>query len=129
MASGAPIVTVWNRARDQVLGSRVAVATGFWSRLRGLLGRGRLRRHEGLLIDPCRAVHMVGMRYPIDVAFLDPHRRVVATYDSLAPGRLTAFHPEARSALELPSGVLAATATIVGDLLELRPAADGSANE
>lgn len=126
MVTASPEVAVWNRARDQVLARRVAVATGFWPRFRGLLGRARLRRHEGLLLDPCRAVHMLGMRYPIDVAFLDPHRRVVATYDSLAPGRLTAFHREARSALELPAGVLAATATAVGDLLELRPAPDGA---
>jgi len=121
----ASVVEVRNVARREVLARKVAVATGWWSRARGLIARPRLRRHEGLLLRPCRAVHMMGMAYPIDVAFLDADARVLATYDTLRPGRLTRFHRAAAAALELPPGVLAATRTAVGDLLELLPASDG----
>jgi uncharacterized membrane protein (UPF0127 family) len=61
---------------------------------------------------------MLGMRYPIDVAFLDRGGRVLATYAELAPGRLSRYHRQATAALELPAGTLAATVTLVGHRLE-----------
>jgi hypothetical protein len=109
---------VTNLERDSVLGERVQVAETWWSRLRGLLGHSPLKRSEGLLIRPCRAVHMLGMRYPIDVAFLDPEGRMLAAYAELAPCRLSRYHRQAAAALELPAGTLAASGTLVGDRLE-----------
>jgi hypothetical protein len=41
----------------------------------------------------------------------------VATYRDLTPGSRTAWHPQARDALELPPGTLAATGTIEGDTI------------
>ena len=41
-----------------------------------MLGRPAPRPGEGLLLTPCSSVHMYGMRFPLDVAFLDrvvPH--------------------------------------------------------
>jgi uncharacterized membrane protein (UPF0127 family) len=85
--------------------------------MRGLLGRRRLGPGEGLLLTPCRAVHMYGMMFPVDVAFADDAGTVVAAYPSLTPGRRTRWHRDAWHALELPSGTLAATETCVGDRL------------
>ncbi|HEU4829254.1 MAG TPA: DUF192 domain-containing protein [Gemmatimonadales bacterium] len=104
-----------NVDRGTVLGSRVGVADRWWLRLRGLSGRKSLEAGEGLLLDPCRAVHMFGMRFPIDVAFLSRDGSVVAVYPALAPGARTQYHRAARSALELPAGTLAATGTMPGD--------------
>lgn len=97
---------------------RVGVADRFWLRARGLLGRSPLEGGEGLLIGPCRAVHTMGMRYPIDVAFLDQGGTVVATYQKLEPNRRTGYHGEAAWALELPAGTLDETATITGHRLK-----------
>ena len=113
----APIV-VHNQDRGQTLGERIRVADRWWSRARGLLGR-TLGEGEGLLIRPCRAVHMFGMSYPIDVAFLDGGSQEVATYADLGPGRMTRFHRSAETALELPAGQLARTGTRVGDRLAI----------
>ncbi|HEX6644532.1 MAG TPA: DUF192 domain-containing protein, partial [Gemmatimonadales bacterium] len=95
----------------------VTLADTLWRRLRGLSGRSGLAEGEGLMLVPCRAVHMFGMRFPIDVAFLDRDGTVVATYPSLGPGARTRYHREARSALELPAGTLDATGTRAGDTL------------
>jgi uncharacterized membrane protein (UPF0127 family) len=111
-------VAIRNQNRGQTLGERIRVADRWWSRARGLLGK-RLGEGEGLLIRPCRAVHMFGMSYPIDVAFLDAGSRVVATYADLRPGRMTRFHRSAETALELPAGQLARTGTCVGDRLTI----------
>ncbi len=115
-------VTVRNETRRVGLGSRVGVADNYWLRLRGLLGRPPLQPGEGLLITPCRAVHMMGMKYPIDVAFLDPDHRVVGVVDSLAPGRKSGWFRSARHALELPAGTLKATGTCEGDFILIEDA-------
>ena len=108
---------VRNVDRDAELGTRIGVADGWWSRSRGLLGRDALAPGEGLLLTPCRSIHMYGMRFPLDVAFLDREGTVVETYADLAPGRRTRWHRTARHALELPAGTLAATRTGPGDRL------------
>lgn len=109
------MVRIVNATRGRELGSSVELADSFWPRLRGLLGKSELDSGGGLLIDPCRAVHMYGMRFPLDVAFLDHGGEVVALYRELAPGTRTNWHKPARQALELPAGSLAATGTVVGD--------------
>jgi len=111
------VVRAENRARRSLLGTRIGLADGWWTRLRGLLGRERLEPGEGLLLRPCRAVHMLGMRLTLDIAFLDADGRVVALYPELRPGGRTRWHAAARDALELPAGTLAATGTREGDTI------------
>ena len=106
-----------NTMRDTTLGERVAIADTWWQRLRGLLGRPALQPGEGLLLTPCRAIHMAGMKYPLDVAFLDPQGLIVALYHRIAPGERTRWHASARSALELPAGTLKLTGTHLGDVV------------
>jgi uncharacterized membrane protein (UPF0127 family) len=65
---------------------------------------------------------MIGMRFAIDVAFLDADGRVVAVYQALPPGGSTRWHREARHALELPSGTLAGTGTLPNHVLSWTPA-------
>jgi uncharacterized membrane protein (UPF0127 family) len=103
------------------LGERIRVADSWWTRFRGLLGTPPLAPGEGLLIDPCRSVHMFGMRYPIDVAFLDRAGKVVGLCHRLAPGARSPWIHAARSALELPAGTLTAAGITEGDLLTLSP--------
>jgi uncharacterized membrane protein (UPF0127 family) len=107
-----------NAARGRVLGARIGVADWWWLRLRGLSGRANLDPGEGLLLKPCRAVHMMGMKFPLDVAFLDGGNRVIARYERLSPGARTRWHRAARAALELPAGTLQDTGTMEGDLVE-----------
>jgi uncharacterized protein len=106
-----------NPARDTILASRAGVADRWWLRLMGLSGRAGLAPGEGLLLTPCRAVHMYGMRFPLDVAFLDRSGAVLALYRGLAPRERTRWHRKATYALELPAGTLDATGTVEGDTI------------
>lgn len=112
------VVRVTNRTRDVLLGTSVGVADRWWLRLRGLLGRSGLGEGEGLLLRPCKAVHMAGMAFPLDVGFLDADGRLIALYPALPPRASTRWHRRARQALELPAGTFAATGSDLGDLVE-----------
>ena len=56
---------------ESFLGEKVRTASTFLSRLVGLLWAAAIEDGEGLWIVPCRSVHTLWMRYPIDVAILD----------------------------------------------------------
>ena len=109
---------VVNRTREILLGDRVRTAKTFLSRLVGLLGTAAIAEGEGLWIAPCRSVHTLGMRFPIDVAFLDARGVVVGILEEFPPNRVGRVFRDARGALELRAGTLAATGTSPGDRLE-----------
>ena len=116
------VFAVQNSGRGGVLlASNVRVADTPRSRRVGLLKHSELRAGEGLWIFPTQSIHTFGMRFPIDVAFLDSNLRVKRIYHHLVPWRLTRFVWGAQSVLELPSGCLADTQTNVGDQLQFSP--------
>jgi len=96
---------------------RVVVAAAFWSRFRGLMFRSGWGQDGGMMLIPCRQVHTFGMRFPIDVAFLDSQDRIVRIIPALPPGRISPYVREARSILELPAGTLERVGASVGDFL------------
>ena len=73
---------------QQWLASRARVAQTVAERMVGLLGRTGLEAGEGLVLPGCHSIHTVGMRFPIDVIFVDRQWRVVALRSAYAPGRL-----------------------------------------
>jgi len=78
-------------------------AHGFGARLIGWLGRRYLHANAALWLHPCRAVHSIGMRVPIDVVFLDAEGMVLRVVAGMTPGRV-AWLRGARSVIELPAG-------------------------
>ncbi|MEU4090054.1 DUF192 domain-containing protein [Streptomyces aureus] len=73
------------------------------ARRRGLLGRTGI---EGaLLLTPANSVHTFGMRFAIDVAYLDRSSRVLAVR-TMRPGRLGLPRPRARRVLEAEAGTM-----------------------
>jgi len=105
--------------REQCVVARVWNALSPWERTRGLLGRPPLQAGEGMLIADCRLVHTFGMRYRLDLAFLDGRGRVRKTVAALAPGRLAGSLP-AQATLELAPGTLARIGLQEGDCLSWR---------
>jgi uncharacterized membrane protein (UPF0127 family) len=71
---------------------------------------------EGLLIPKCVSVHTIGMKFPIDVLFVDWAAKVRHIYRSMQPGCRTTPVLENQDnnwVVELPSG--GALSTEVGD--------------
>lgn len=65
---------------------RFDVLTGFWERLRGLLGTDE--DADSVALVRCGSVHTFGMAYPIDVAFVHENGTVLESVRGLRPGRL-----------------------------------------
>jgi len=103
--------------RDGDVLAGAEVADGLTARSRGLLGR---RGFEGALVLPrTRAVHTVGMRFPIDVAFCDKDM-VVVGMTRLRPWRVSLPRRRGRSVVEAEAGAFERWGLRIGDRLELR---------
>lgn len=105
----------------------VEVATSAFMRARGLLGRAGLPPARALWLAPCRAIHTIGMRFAIDIVFLDRRSTVVALFAAVPPTRVVWGGWRARGALELAAGECARLGVRRGDALQMRPAGAGSA--
>jgi uncharacterized membrane protein (UPF0127 family) len=109
-----------NARTETVLASSVEVARTSAARRRGLLGRNELPRGSALVISRCNAIHTIGMRFAIDVAFVDSGGRVKKIVTGLPPWRI-AVSPLASMAIEFTAGVLQPDVLRVGDWLYLVP--------
>ena len=114
--------------RERIVCERCEVADTPLRRLRGLMGRPRLERGEGLLLRPAPSIHTCFMRFPIDAVFVDRQLEVVGVSERVRPWRLARARG-AHSVIELPAGECSRLRIATGDRLRLtdpRHAADGA---
>ncbi len=109
---------VRNRTRAVSLAEQADIADTSAKRRTGLLKHSHLEPGDGLWIVPCEAVHTFGMKFPIDVLFLDKKRKVLKIRQKMTRWKMAACL-RAHSVLELPSGMCESTGTLAGDQLEL----------
>lgn len=118
-----------NKTKETVLCESHEVADSPWKKTRGLMFREALPGEHGLLMvfePPSRpGIWMLGMRFPIDIVFLDPDRRVIRIVENARPLGLSwrtwrIFFPPGPSSfvLELPAGRASETRTLVGNELD-----------
>jgi uncharacterized membrane protein (UPF0127 family) len=86
----------------EVLGREVPVASTRYVRLLGLSYLCLDEAGLGLLIPRCRSVHTFGMRFALDLIFLDRDRRPCSVRRGVPPRRL-AWDRRACAVLELPA--------------------------
>ena len=108
---------VRNQSRNTLLADRAGIANTSKTRKTGLLKHDKLEPGEGLWIAPSEGVHTIGMKFPIDVLFLNKKRKVLKIRAALPRWRMS-LCLRAHSVLELPSGTAAATQTVPGDQLD-----------
>lgn len=106
----------WLVSDARVLAS-ARVAETRKERRRGLLGTSSL--DGAFVIDPCRSVHTIGMKYAIDVAFVDLDGIVVKTLH-MHRHRIGLPVMRARWVIEAEGGAFARWGLRVGDVIELR---------
>jgi hypothetical protein len=114
---------LYNQTRRALVVETLEVPTTLIMRMRGLLGRSRLALGSGMLLRNCRWIHTFGMRFPIDVVFLNREMRVVRTIHAMPPWRLSPLVWAADQTLELPVTLDGRHTCEVGDQLRLIPLA------
>jgi len=97
---------------------RLHVASTARERMRGLLGRTSLAEGEGMWFPRCRLIHTFGMRFPIDLVYMDEGRVVRKVVEKLRPGRLSACLG-ADSVIELNAGAVKAAGLCRGTKLKI----------
>jgi uncharacterized membrane protein (UPF0127 family) len=97
----------------------VVKARTFRTRALGLLTRRSLDARAGLLFEPGGSIHTFGMRFTIDVAFLDRDLRVLKACGQVRPWRMRTAPRHTRYTLELSAGRLATAAIVCGTCLRM----------
>ena len=90
----------------QAISTRLRIAHSFSDRSRGFLGYDRPDQDQSLLLDPCGSIHTFGMRFALDVLFLDRHNRVLRVLTGLPPWRIAFGGWRARKTIECAAGAL-----------------------
>lgn len=118
-----------NATKKTVVSDNCHFANTVLKRMVGLLNRGQFGKGEGLLLDRCYGIHTFGMRFPIDVLFLDKDLHVIRAVKALPPHR-TCVVKKSVYVLEVPVGALDASHTAEGDQIQIRTAnSDTTTNE
>ena len=107
----------WLVTDDARVLASAEVADSRAARRNGLLGRDHM--DGALVLRPCRWVHTLGMKFPIDVAFLDDDGNVVKTMQMHAH-RIGVPVWRASHVVEAEAGAFARWGLRVGDVVEVR---------
>ena len=105
-----------------IIATEVELADTFFRQLRGLMFRRDVPEGYAMLFDfyyerPV-SFHMMFVRFPLDMLFLDEERRIIGLRRGLRPwtGHASSRRP-ARYAIELPAGTAGRLALREGDEL------------
>lgn len=110
---------VINLTKKTWLATKVRKADNFLTRLVGLLKRNQLGPEEALWLMPSKGIHTIGMKFPIDVVFLNKEFYVLGLISGMHPYRVSGVHMRGYSVIELPNGTIRKSSTEIGDQLEI----------
>lgn len=110
-----PTRYAFNVTREAFLSLDVHVADTPFARLRGFIGKMKLRSDEALWVVPSRGIHTIGVLFPLDVIYLDSRLRVLRLKERLRPLRITSPLLNCASVLAVRQGIIEQSGTQVGD--------------
>ena len=118
-----------NLTKDKILVKNLETADSIGKKTKGLMFRNSLSEDSGLLMvfgyERRHEIWMFGMRFPIDIVFIDHEKRIVDIKHSVKPmGKnpktWKIYRPKqnCRYVLEVNSGLMERTKTEIGDVLD-----------
>ena len=108
---------VFNQTRESFLSLGVSPADSWFTRLKGLAGKVRLRSDDGLWVVPSGSIHTIGVPFPIDLVYLDAGLEVIHLIERFGGFRIAPLREESASVLQLPTRTIHFSHTEVGDRL------------
>jgi hypothetical protein len=107
-----------NQTKNITLAEDVLIANTIFTRIKGLLGKKYFSPNQALILDPCNCVHTLGMRFSIDILFIDKEWKIIQAICQLQPNRISRMYWSSNKVIELPAGKLGLTHTEAGDQLK-----------
>jgi uncharacterized membrane protein (UPF0127 family) len=80
----------------------------------GLLGRRALEPDQAMLLDPCGSIHTVGMRFALDLIFIDRDGIIIKLAENIRPNRFLLGGWGAHAAIEMQAGAFNLNRLAVG---------------
>ena len=74
-----------------------------FTRFRGLMFRKTIADDDALYITPCNQIHMLNMKFAIDVVYLDESGMVIKIDINIQPGKICKTVKNAKSVIEFKS--------------------------
>lgn len=108
---------VYNQTRECFLSLGVTPADTTFSRLKGLIGKLKLKVDEGLWVVPSCGIHTMGVLFPLDLIYVDDNHQVVHVIEHFPRFRISPLKTQATSVLELPTHTIYTSQTQPGDQL------------
>lgn len=105
--------------QEELIISHVWRAEAMLDRMRGLLGRAPLQIGQALLITPCNSIHTLGMKYSLDIVFIDAKGTILKICRNLRSFRMAGCIG-AHSIIEFTAGEAERIGLLVGDELQWR---------
>lgn len=105
---------------NNIITRNAEIADSFFTRFRGLMFRREISDDYALYITPCNQIHMLNMRFAIDVIYLDTSGKVVKTDENVQPGKICKTVKKAKSVIEMKSFSTAKLGITEGDIINIR---------
>jgi uncharacterized protein len=115
------MIQVRNSTRGVVLAQRADVANTLWKALVGLIPYRRLEAGGGMLLPGVGSIHTTGLRFSIDVIFINKASDVIGLRRDVLPFRIAWAPRGTHSAVELPAGTVTLESCGIGDRLAFTP--------
>lgn len=113
------LIKLINTNNNQIIGNKISYANTPYRRFIGLMGKKSLEDGEGIFLTPCNSIHMMFMKFPIDIIFLDRKNKILHITENIQPWKISRIVFMAQSVLELPVGTVQKTQTKIGDILTI----------
>lgn len=103
---------------------KIKIANTFSSRFFGLMGKKSLPKNCGLLLAPCKSIHMLFMIFPIDAIYVDENFVIKKIVPNLQPWIGISFCMNAWGVVEVTAGEAERLNLKVGERLNFKTCVD-----
>jgi uncharacterized protein len=122
MTTKLKVFSVRNTDRGTTLATQARLASSYWARFFGLMGRKGVDDGSGLLLTKSASIHSFFMRFRFDAIFIDRDNRVTKVVPAMRQWWIAFGGRGAKDVIELPAGVAERTGTQPGDALTFEEA-------
>jgi hypothetical protein len=112
--------SIYKEKSKEILTDKVIVASSFSKKLFGLITGPELDDNTCFLIENCSSIHTVGMKYSLDIIFLNEHGNIIRIFEKMPPFRFTPFIKNAKKVVELYPGSVSFKKITCKDLLAIQ---------